>query len=207
MVKGASYRQLLQGHLNFRNQASNELLERYKSLANQQNPKVTIITCSDSRIDPCELTQAGAGDLFVIRNAGNIVPLNTAQLYSETASLEFAVKGLKTEHIIICGHSNCGAMSCVLNPENCGDMNFVSDWISKARKCLDNIDTSKELTLKDVVEANVAYQLSKLDKLPFVEEALNNGDLKTHGWVFDIQTAKISVLNKETGKFEDPAAA
>ena len=107
-MKNASYDRLLAGSLTFKSRVMEQDSERFESLAAGQSPKITFLTCSDSRIDPCALTDTKPGDLFVIRNAGNIVPPENGSPCGELASLEFAVKGLKTEHIVVCGHSDCG---------------------------------------------------------------------------------------------------
>ncbi len=205
MVHSASYQQLLEGHGRFKKQFSQEDRIRYRTLAQGQSPKVTLVTCSDSRIDPCELTQTKPGDLFVIRNAGNLVPRDLNHSHGEIATLEFAVSGLKTEHIIICGHSDCGAMKGVLNPEACSSCHHVAEWVSQAKISLDRLEwknqEGSQSKLDALVEANVEQQIINLKNLPFIQEAIQERDLKIHGWVMDIETASIRVYDSKSNQF------
>ena len=104
----------------------------FEQLAKGQNPETLFITCSDSRIDPNLLTQAKPGDLFILRNAGNIVPPHGAGNGGEAATIEFAVAALGVKDIIICGHSHCGAMQGLLQPEQVASLAAVSSWLSHA---------------------------------------------------------------------------
>lgn len=201
-MKTASYEDLLAGSRSFKARVQRDERPRFKQLAKGQRPKVTFLTSSDSRIDPCALTNARAGDLFVIRNAGNIVP----EAYghgSELASLEYAVEALKTEHIVVCGHSDCEAMKSLLSPESCAHLPHVSTWVRQALGALVALEGAAENEkdrLNRVIAANVLLQLENLRKLDFVSEAEDSGRLQLHGWFYDIETGDVRVLTPANGE-------
>ncbi|MFM1942360.1 MAG: hypothetical protein RI897_1342 [Verrucomicrobiota bacterium] len=193
-MKSATYQKLIKGNAEFCERVLPEKSELFAELASGQRPHVTMVTCSDSRIDPCLITQTEPGDLFVIRNAGNIVSLANGGPNAELASLEFAVRGLGTEHIVVCGHSDCGAMKGLLNPGACEHLSHVSSWVSEASPALsavEGMDRGGKECLARLTEANVALQVANLRTLGFVREAEEAGQLKLHGWVFDIGTGRI----------------
>ena len=107
---------------------------KFEELASGQRPPTLFITCSDSRIVPELLTQTEPGDLFVLRNAGNLVPPYSAPLSGEAATIEYAVKVLKVEHIVVCGHSHCGAITGLLRPETLKDLPAVAEWLAHAEQ-------------------------------------------------------------------------
>ncbi len=173
--------------------------ERFASLAVGQSPKITFMTCSDSRIDPCAMTNTRPGDLFVIRNAGNIVPPENGSPFGELASLEFAVRGLKTKHIVICGHSGCGAMKGLLDPKSCAHLGHVSPWTRLAQDALiaiEGVAKNPEARLNAVIQANVRLQLENLRNLDFIREATEAGQLALHGWVYNIADGSVDVIEE-----------
>lgn len=188
MSTSASYDQALQGNQKFRSEIYPQKQELFATLANGQSPHITFLTCADSRIDPCLITQTEPGDLFVIRNAGNMVPSSTTA-GGEIASIEFSVKALGTDHIVVCGHSGCGAMKGLMNPDSCASLQFVGPWVQEAQAAL-----SGGTDLASVTKANVALQLENLKKLDFIKEAQENGKLQLHGWVYDIGSGEIEVI-------------
>ncbi|MCA9045927.1 MAG: carbonic anhydrase, partial [Planctomycetaceae bacterium] len=164
---------LIQGIHNFQSTEFRPLKGLFESLSRGQSPETLFITCSDSRIDPSLLTQAAPGELFILRNAGNIVPPHGAANGGEAATIEFAVAGLGVKDIIICGHSHCGAMDGLLRPEKLESLPAVSSWLSHAattqRIVKDNyqhLEGNKLLTA--TVEENVLVQLENLKTLPAV---------------------------------------
>jgi carbonic anhydrase len=208
MIKNAPYQKLIEGNAEFCRRVHAGKSDLFAQLASGQQPHVTMVTCSDSRIDPCLITQTEPGDLFVIRNAGNIVSVARDVPNAELASLEFAVRGLGTEHIVICGHSDCGAMKGLLNPGACEHLSHVSSWVSEASAALDAIegmDRGGGECLARLTEANVALQVANLRTLDFVREAEEEGKLKLHGWVFDIGSGRISEV--KTGKVRGAIAS
>src|SRR6476660_10431004 len=123
---------LIQGIHRFQERDFQPLQGLFEQLAHGQTPETLFITCSDSRIDPNLLTRSKPGELFILRNAGNIVPPHGAANGGEGATIEFAVAGLGVEDVIVCGHSHCGAMTALLNAESLGGMPLVSAWLSHA---------------------------------------------------------------------------
>jgi carbonic anhydrase len=121
------------GVVKFQQEAFCELKRLFAQLAEGQSPEAHFITCSDSRIDQNLLTQADRGELFICRNAGNIVPPHSQYAGAMTASIEFSVGAVKMPHIIVCGHSECGAMKGAMNPEGLDDFLRVKEWLGYAR--------------------------------------------------------------------------
>lgn len=201
-MNAATYHDIRNGASSFQKRVVESQKELFDVLGSKQSPNITFLTCSDSRIDPCSLTGTGAGDLFVIRNAGNIVPETDGSVSGELASLEFAVQVLKTEHIVVCGHSDCGAMKGLLKPEACAHLSQVSAWVRQAQGALvalDGVGDDPLAKLDDVIAANVHFQLRNLRKLEFVAEAESKGTLSLHGWVYDIGSGNVTMLEEGNG--------
>jgi len=197
---------LIQGIHQFREQDFRPLQRLFEQLAQEQNPETLFITCSDSRIDPNLLTHSKPGDLFILRNAGNIVPPHGAANGGEAATIEFAVAGLGVKDIIICRHSHCGAMKGLLHPEAVAGLPAVASWLSHAettrRIVCDNyghLDGDRLVTA--TVEENVLVQLENLRTLPSVASRLVRGDLHLHGWVYKIETGEMFAYDLASGQF------
>jgi carbonic anhydrase len=197
---------LIEGIHQFQAESFQPLQGLFEQLAKGQNPETLFITCSDSRIDPNLLTQAKPGDLFILRNAGNIVPPHGAGNGGEAATIEFAVSALGVKDIIICGHSHCGAMRGLLHPEYVADLPAVSSWLSHAettrrimRDNYSHLDGPSLLTA--TVEENVLVQLENLRTLPSVASRMVRGDLHLHGWVYKIETGEVFAYNPENSQF------
>lgn len=178
----------------------------FEQLAKGQNPDTLFITCSDSRIDPNLLTRSKPGDLFILRNAGNIVPPHGAANGGEAATIEFAVAALGVKDIIICGHSHCGAMKGLLQPETVASLPSVASWLSHAettrRIVRDNYrHLEGDRLVTATVEENVLVQLENLRTLPSVASRLVRGDLHLHGWVYKIETGEVFAYDKTSGQF------
>ncbi len=180
--------------------------ELFERLANEQNPDALFITCSDSRINPNLLTQTGPGDLFILRNAGNIIPPYGAANGGEGATIEFAVAALNIRDIIVCGHSRCGAMKGLLDPESLRDMPAVASWLGHA-EATRRIIKGKYQHLHDqellsaTIEENVLVQLENLRTHPAVAAALARGQLKLHAWVYKIETGQVFSYDPKRGQF------
>ncbi len=197
---------LIQGIHQFQDKNFRPLQGLFEELAKGQNPETLFITCSDSRIDPTLLTKAQPGDLFILRNAGNIIPSHGAGNGGEAATIEFAVSALGVKDIIICGHSHCGAMAGLLHPEQVASLPAVSAWLSHAettrRIVRDNyghLDGDRLLTA--TIEENVLVQLENLRTLPAVASRLVRGDLHLHGWVYKIETGEVFAYDVEKAQF------
>jgi carbonic anhydrase len=191
---------IIQGLFSFHEELSpqyQELLE----LSSSQHLKALLITCSDSRTDPSLLTQTQPGDLFIIRNAGNIVPTFSQALEGVSATIEYAVMALGVRDIIVCGHSNCGAMGAVLHPERVVKMKNVASWIQYGEPARIVVKQqyghlSGDKLLRALTEQNVLAQLNNLRTHPAVIAGLAKGDLRLHGWVYEIETRKVTVFDR-----------
>jgi carbonic anhydrase len=178
----------------------------FEKLSKGQNPETLFITCSDSRIDPSLLTQAKPGDLFILRNAGNIIPPHGAGGGGEAATIEFAVAGLGVKDIIICGHSHCGAMLGLMHPEQFARFPALTSWLSHAemtrsivRDNYGHLDESQ--ILNATIQENVLVQLENLRTLPAVGSRLVRGDLRLHGWVYKIETGEVFAYDVDHAQF------
>ena len=202
----STMQKLIEGIHQFREENFRPLQGLFEQLSKGQNPETLFITCSDSRIDPNLLTRSKPGDLFILRNAGNIVPPHGATNGGEAATIEFAVAALGVKDIIICGHSHCGAMKGLLQPEMVAPMPAVSSWLSHAettrRIVRDNyghLDGDRLVTA--TVEENVLVQLENMRTLPAVASRLVRGDLHLHGWVYKIETGEVFAYDFTNGQF------
>jgi carbonic anhydrase len=177
----------------------------FERLAAGQSPEALVITCSDSRVDPVMITQAQPGQLFELRNAGNLVPRYGPHVGGVTATIEFAVVALKVPNIIVCGHSECGAMAGLLNPELLRDMPRVTQWLKHAAMVREAMAAAGHLdrpdALQRAVEANVIVQLDHLRTHPAVIEALAAGRIRLHGWVYHIATGEVTAYNADWREF------
>lgn len=196
---------IYEGALAFQNAGFKERKALFAELSHGQSPDVFFITCADSRIDPALLTQSEPGDLFVCRNAGNIVPPHSHRACGETASLEYAVAVLGVSHIVVCGHSDCGAMKGALNPDALHDLPHVHQWIDHARAAVDAVRASNGTAdiddLDMVIEQNVLLQLQHLRTHPVVAARLATQQLTLHGWVFDIASGEIRAFDDTRDTF------
>lgn len=197
---------LIEGIHQFQKENFRPLQGLFEQLSKGQNPETLFITCSDSRIDPNLLTRSKPGDLFILRNAGNIVPPHGAANGGEAATIEFAVAALGVKDIIICGHSHCGAMKGLLQPETVAPLPAVSSWLSHAettrRIVCDNYrHLEGDRLVTATVEENVLVQLENLRTLPSVASRLVRGDLHLHGWVYKIETGEVFAYDFTNGQF------
>ena len=186
--------------------------ELFERLAGGQKPDALFITCSDSRIDPSLLTQTKPGELFILRNAGNIVPPYGAGNGGEGATIEYAIRALGIRDIIVCGHTHCGAMQGLLHPELLEDLPAVRNWLSNAEATrsivLDRYrDESGDDLLTDAVKENVLVQLEHLRTHPSVAAALARGNLNLHGWVYRFETGDVFAFDPEEKRFTALAGA
>jgi len=179
----------------------------FKRLATGQSPDALVITCSDSRVDPTLLFQAEPGQLFELRNAGNIVPPYGEFVGGVTATIEFAVVALEIPRIIICGHSECGAMSGLLAPETMKDMPNVKKWLKHAAPVREAMANEGALggpgALSKAIEANIIVQLDHLRTHPCVAEAVAAGELSLHGWVYDIVSGGVQSYDEKWRQFTE----
>jgi carbonic anhydrase len=180
--------------------------EMFRRLSQGQHPLALFVTCSDSRINPAMITQTEPGELFIARNAGNIVPPHGTQGSGEAATIEYAIAGLGVEHVIVCGHSHCGAMKAVLEPDSVRGMPSVACWLQHAeatgriiRENYGHLQGDRLLTA--AVQENVLVQLDHLRTHPSVAARLAGGRLKLHGWVYKMETGEVFTYDPVTGQF------
>ncbi|MET3920125.1 carbonic anhydrase [Pseudarthrobacter sp. O4] len=196
---------IIEGFLKFQREAFPERSGLFKELATAQNPGALFIACSDSRVVPELLTQREPGDLFVIRNAGNIVPAYGPEPGGVSATVEYAVAVLGVTDIIICGHSDCGAMTAISTDTNLDHLPAVASWLAHAdaAKAVNAARThgSAQERLEAMVRGNVIAQLTNIRTHPSVALALDQNRLNLHGWVYDIETGSIDTLDGATGLF------
>jgi len=197
---------LIQGIHHFQSNLFSSQRELFERLAGGQRPDALFITCSDSRINPNLITQTDPGELFIIRNAGNIVPAHGAANGGEGATIEFAVAGLGIQDIIVCGHSHCGAMNGLLHPDSLKNLPAMTAWLSHAeatRRIMQDKygERSGEALLTTAVEENVLVQMENLRTHPVVAAGLSQGKLKLHGWVYKIETGQVFAYEPERGQF------
>ena len=198
---------ILSGVNRFRHQVYNENRAFYQQLAvKQQKPIALFITCSDSRINPNLLTQTEPGDLFLLRNAGNIVPPQGAG-GGEAATIEYSVEVLGIREIIVCGHSQCGAIQALLDGRQMAHLPYVKDWCGHAeatRRIVEQRNqglTNAELAVAAAKE-NVLVQMNHIDTHPCVAARLVTDELKIHGWYYDIGAGEILQYDAERHSWE-----
>lgn len=182
--------------------------QMFEELSHGQTPEILFITCSDSRIDPNLLTQTKPGELFIIRNLGNIIPPHGTLNNGEGAAIEYAVSALNIKHIVVCGHSHCGSMKGLLQlkqlPE---EMPLVYEWLknnaeSTRRLLKENYQHYEgEKLLKIAVEENVLTQIENIETYPVVRSKLHGHQLSLHAWVYEIETGIIVAYDASQSKF------
>ena len=177
----------------------------FSRLALGQTPTALFITCADSRVDPTLITHSHPGELFVDRNAGNFMPPFHGENASEAAGLEYALKVLKIPNIIICGHTDCGAMKAVWHPEKAKDLPSVTRWLTNGKEARRHVMAMKlpeDQQLNAITQRNIVNQLQNLRTYPVVRHALEAGTLNIAGWVYDIEHGKVLEYQPATDTFE-----
>ena len=197
---------LIEGIHKFQNEIFSSQIELFQKLEKGQAPQVLFITCSDSRINPNLFTQTEPGDLFIMRNAGNIVPAYSENSASEMATIEFAVNVLKVKDIIICGHSHCGAMKALIQPEVLKDLPAMKRWLSHAENTYKIVNShyqhlENEAKLMVAIEENVLIQLEQLRSHPSVADKLSRNEVRLHGWVYKFETGVVFKYEPGQGQF------
>lgn len=170
-----------------------------QSVSEPQRPQALFITCADSRVDPESITQSLTGDLFVTRNVGNLVPAYGEMMGGVSAVIEYAVIALKVKHVVVCGHSDCGAMKGLLQPEALATMPTVKSWLKNAHAALSVAESLAEPDEKPsgllwrLTRENVLLQLQHLRTHPSVAGAMAREELTISGWVYDIGKGEVSI--------------
>ncbi len=198
-------RNLVEGIHRFQRGMFGAQRDLFRRLVEGQEPEALFITCSDSRIVPNLITQTLPGDLFILRNAGNIVP--PAGIPSgEAGTIEYAVEALAVSDIIVCGHTHCGAMKAVIDPSETKNMPAVASWLSHCegtRRLLRSSygDLSGDELVETAAEENVLVQIEHLRTHPSVIAALARGKLTLHAWVYDIAEGDVYAFDPERGQY------
>jgi carbonic anhydrase len=180
--------------------------EMFERLAvSGQKPETLFITCADSRVVPNLITSTAPGELFIVRNVGNVVP-SPSLPGGTAAALEYAVEILNVDQIIVCGHTHCGAIEAVLDPSRVEKLPLVRKWLDQTapvRQIIDERYThlDGDARLVAAVEENVLFQLENLRNFPFIAERLAAGKLLVNGWVFKIETGEVFDYDPEVGEF------
>lgn len=192
---------LVDGSRRFRARLDAQQRRMFARLALAQSPHTLFITCCDSRIVPNLLTSTDPGELFLVRNVGNLVPpMGANTLPAEAAAVEYALEVLEVREVVVCGHSACGAMGAMLNGAP-RPLPSVERWLADAA-----VPVLKSLragaTVDDAARANVTQQLSNLRTHPTVRAREAHGDLRLHGWFYDIAEGSIEAWNPDTQSFE-----
>jgi carbonic anhydrase len=170
-----------------------------QAVSEPQTPHALIVTCADSRIDIETITQSGPGDIFVTRNVGNLVPAYGEMMGGVSAVIEYAVSALKVQHVVICGHSDCGAMKGLLHPESLEKLPTVRSWLKNAHAALSVADSLREPDEKPInlmrrlTEENVLLQMQHLRTHPSVAGAMAREELTISGWVYDIGKGEVRI--------------
>jgi carbonic anhydrase len=177
-----------------------EKAEEYQRAASRpQQPHTLIIACADSRVDVEAITSSGPGDVFVTRNIGNMVPAYGEMLGGVSAVIEYAVTALKVQHIVVCGHSDCGAMKALLKPGSTDAMPTVKSWLTNGQAALrvadsmNHADDRPSERIRRLTEENVLMQLAHLKTHPSVAGALAREEVTVSGWVFEIGTGEVRI--------------
>jgi carbonic anhydrase len=199
-------KRILDGLTKFQTEVYPGQRQLFERLARAQHPETLFLTCSDSRIVPDLITQTRPGDLFICRNAGNIAPAFGDVIGGVSASIEYAVVALEVKDIIVCGHSNCGAITALLHPERLADMPAVAAWLRYAERARVVVrenypDLEGDALLDALIQENVVAQLENLRTHPSVASRLRRGQLTLHGWVYDIETGLITAWQPELQRF------
>ncbi len=192
--------ELKAGIRRFQTEVYPEQAETYRRAASEpQSPRALIVACADSRIDVESITQSGPGDLFVTRNIGNLIPAYGEMLGGVSAVIEYAVSALKVKHIVVCGHTDCGAMKALMHPEAIENMATVTSWMKNAHAALSVANSLAEKDerpsdmMKRLTQENVLLQIQHLRTHPSVAGAMAREELTISGWVYDIATGEVRI--------------
>jgi carbonic anhydrase len=180
----------------------------FRNLARGQTPETLFITCADSRVNPNLLTQTAPGELFLLRNLGNVVPAYHAVLGAEAAAIEFAVRELQVKDIIICGHTYCGAMQALMAEPTHQEQPALQAWLQHAQATRAIMHGNYQHLQGDplwraTIKENVLVQLEHLRSHPAVAEALEEGRVLLHGWVYHLEDGAVTAYDPVSGQFRE----
>jgi carbonic anhydrase len=197
---------LIEGHKKFLASAFPARRDQFHLLAEGQQPEYLFITCADSRIVPDLILQTQPGDLFICRNAGNVIPRAGEPAGGVSATIEYAVQVLRVRHLIVCGHSDCGVIRALMNPQNLVGLDSVRQWLQHVEPAWDQLEdverNAGELTRHTALtHANILVQLENLRSHVYIQQAIDEGRLQIHGWFYDILSGRIETYDAAQRKF------
>lgn len=200
-------KKLIQGIVDFKKNLSKQKRDLFAKLALGQKPDALFIACSDSRVVPNLFASTNPGDLFVIRNIGNLIPpYSSVNQDSSIAALEFSIFTLKVSDIIVCGHSECGAMQAITEGSSLPCCPKLESWLNYGKQSLEIVKKGDVpnplLSLQNQVsQVNVLQQIEHIKSYPFIRERLEKSELRVHGWWFDIAKADVYCYEEEMDQF------
>ena len=197
---------LIEGHKRFLKDVFPGRRSQFRLLAESQAPEFLFITCSDSRIVPDLILGTGPGDLFISRNAGNVIPVSGNDIDGTTATIEYAVEVLKVKEAIVCGHSDCGAMKAALHRQGLEHLPKASRWLRHVESAFShrqplNPADGEHAELTSLIRGNVIAQLMNLKAQPSVARAVAHGELGVHGWFYDILSGHVERYDEQQRRF------
>jgi len=197
---------LVEGHKKFLAEVFPRKRDQYHLLAESQAPELLFITCSDSRIVPDLILGTGPGDLFISRSIGNVVPVSMNDVDGVTATIEYAVDVLKVPYVILCGHSDCGAIKAAINRTGLDKLPKANRWLQHVEAAFSHrqplkSDDGEHAELCSVIRGNVVAQLVNLKAQPAVSRAMREGRMQVFGWYYDILSGRIEQFDEEERGF------
>jgi carbonic anhydrase len=197
---------LLTGYKKFRAEAFPERKDHFRLLSTGQAPEVLFITCADSRVVPDLILQSEPGDLFLCRNAGNVIPPGGEMAGGVSATIEYAVEVLKVKHVIVCGHSDCGAVKAALDPtRGLETLPLTEQWLHFIKSAWNymppNVPDEENARHTALIHANVIAQLNHLKSHPEIAKGLEQGTIQVHGWYYDILTGDLEAYAPAQNRF------
>jgi carbonic anhydrase len=199
-------KRLVSGLVSFQRDVFPQRKELFENLASEQHPRALFVTCADSRLVPDMIMQAEPGELFICRNAGNMIPPYGDVAGGVTATIEYAVAALGVKHIIVCGHTDCGAMRAAMDPSKLTKMPAVRKWLFHAHTAIEMVEHNyPELEGEDkllrITEENVLAQIDHLKTHPYVASRVARGDLSLYAWVYHIKSGEMHAYDPDEGHF------
>lgn len=191
-------RNLIAGYMRFLDEEYPRERELFRSLERAQAPETLMVSCSDSRVDLNRVTRAKPGDIFHVRNAGNLVPPPRSGENGVAASIEFAVSNLPIGDIVVCGHTNCGAIEAMKAGLHESSDGPLARWLRIP--AAEQPDLAS-LAPSELTESHVMRQLQNLRSFPFISERVDADELRLHGWIYVIASSRILELDEERGRF------
>jgi carbonic anhydrase len=197
---------LLRGYERFRREAFPKRKDHFHLLAESQAPETLFITCSDSRVVPDLILQSEPGELFIARQIGNVVPPSGSPATGVTSTVEYAVRVLGVRHLIICGHSDCGAIKAAMEKKKLEGLPLATQWLKYVESAWQFRDPSAAMEdapsqLKALIHANVVAQMHNVKTHAAVASGLAHGTLQVHGWYYDILSGEIEKYDEPTRTF------